>query len=377
MGLSEWSVGVLLNIFGGISINLGTNLIKLSYVRRLRSYTELSIDDKPITVRASVDKAARKSRTWALGMFSFIAGNALNFASFAYAAQSVLAALGAFEFVCNVFFGKVLLNEPITLRLVGGTSLIMTGTIISMIFSDHSETAYSLVDLEDYYYSPLYITYMAVLALLTMSCQTYLTLVNRPGCPPVSNAIQAVLYSFVSATVGTQSVVFAKSLSVIVFEMTQHGFGTMKSWFTYIIIFSWVASMSFWLYRMNNALKTFHDNNIIPVLLTFWILFSIISGGVYFQEFTEMSLLHALLFSLGVILSVTGVIVMTLTPSLESGKYHQERASTEGLLNIPLVDAEDNESEDNIYQNSHNPLAAAALGSLSSLTMRTSLGEPY
>eukprot|EP00955_Chlamydomonas_euryale_P039037 351281-Chlamydomonas_euryale.AAC.12 len=52
-----------------------------------------------------------KFRAWQIGMAVFIIGNVLNFASFAFAAQSLLAALGSVQFVANVVFASLVLKE--------------------------------------------------------------------------------------------------------------------------------------------------------------------------------------------------------------------------------------------------------------------------
>jgi hypothetical protein len=65
-----------------------------------------------------------KSKIWLLGFLLFTVGNVLNFVSFGFAAQSLLAALGAVQFVSNVFFARFLLKEPITWKVVAATIVI-------------------------------------------------------------------------------------------------------------------------------------------------------------------------------------------------------------------------------------------------------------
>ena len=49
----------------------------------------------------------KKPLIWYVGTFFFVAGSLLNFVSFSFAAQSLLAALGSAQFISNVIFGKV------------------------------------------------------------------------------------------------------------------------------------------------------------------------------------------------------------------------------------------------------------------------------
>ncbi|CAE6957006.1 unnamed protein product [Symbiodinium natans] len=83
--------GVLLNLIGSLTINGATNLMKLGVVRRAE------------------ERAWRI--VWYVGASLFAAGNLLNFRSLSLAPQTLLAALGAVQFVSNVFFARTLLGE--------------------------------------------------------------------------------------------------------------------------------------------------------------------------------------------------------------------------------------------------------------------------
>lgn len=55
--------------------------------------------------------APKKPPIWYVGTFFFVSGSLLNFVSFSFAAQSLLAALGSAQFISNVFFGRFILGE--------------------------------------------------------------------------------------------------------------------------------------------------------------------------------------------------------------------------------------------------------------------------
>lgn len=89
----------------------------------------------------------RKSRAYLIGMSLFIIGNAANFASMAFAAQSMLSGLGAIQFVSNVIFASFVLNEKVTLRIVMGTCQIVGGIIVIVLFSNHDSPDRTAEDL--------------------------------------------------------------------------------------------------------------------------------------------------------------------------------------------------------------------------------------
>ena len=76
---------------------------------------------------SSKPRPARSFREWQAGIALFAAGNVLNFVSFGFAAQSLLAALGSVQFVSNVVFARLVLKEAVTWRVLGATALIVTG----------------------------------------------------------------------------------------------------------------------------------------------------------------------------------------------------------------------------------------------------------
>ncbi|OAY66094.1 putative magnesium transporter NIPA8 [Ananas comosus] len=55
-------------------------------------------------------------QTWRVGILFFALGNCLNFISFAYAAQSLLAALGSIQFVSNIAFAYFVLSKTVSVK---------------------------------------------------------------------------------------------------------------------------------------------------------------------------------------------------------------------------------------------------------------------
>ena len=49
----------------------------------------------------------------------------------------------------------------------------------------------------------------------------------------------------------------------------------------------------------------------VPIYQTFWVLVSIVAGGVYFKEFEAFGLLSGSVFSLGVLVALAGIHILT------------------------------------------------------------------
>jgi len=110
--MGEWVTGAVINVFGSIGINFGTNLLKLGHNQRER----LALLEAPECGEKSDFKGIIHFQSWRVGMLIFALGNCLNFISFGYAAQSLLAALGSVQFISNVAFAYFVLEEKVTGR---------------------------------------------------------------------------------------------------------------------------------------------------------------------------------------------------------------------------------------------------------------------
>jgi drug/metabolite transporter (DMT)-like permease len=80
--------------------------------------------------------------------------------------QSLLAALGSVQFVTNVFFAYVLLNEVVTRRIVLATIFIMAGNVFLVAFGNHQSLIYTHEELLASYKGHAYLVYCLVLILV-------------------------------------------------------------------------------------------------------------------------------------------------------------------------------------------------------------------
>jgi len=131
--MGDWVIGALINIVGSVAINFGTNLLKLGHDQR----EKLSSINNSEGNEKFVPKSVMHFQTWRIGILFFAAGNCLNFMSFAYAAQSLLAALGSIQFVSNIAFAYFVLNKTISVKVMVATTFIVFGNIFLVSFGNH------------------------------------------------------------------------------------------------------------------------------------------------------------------------------------------------------------------------------------------------
>lgn len=323
-----WYVGAAINLVGSICINLGTNVMKLGFNKR--ELLDMPEDQKP---------SIRRFREWQIGMVIFIVGNVLNFASFSFAAQSLLAALGSIQFVSNVFFAYFMLKEKVTWLTIIATGCIVGGCIMLVIFGNHSSSTYTVDQLLDLYKEPAYIVYLTMAGVFVFG--SYIVYMHgKRQCALNRKSkwgqILPVAYSIFSALLGTQSVLFSKCLSVLLRE-TIAGNNQLTQWFTWVVLPLFLFTAIFWVTRLNKGLRQFPAMIIVPLMQIAWTLFSIVSGMLYFQEYKTFTVLSAVMFVVGVLTVFVGVYLLT-----KSGAQKMDSTAKTSELAEDKVEMHDN-----------------------------------
>mmetsp|Transcript_38578 Transcript_38578/g.50845 ORF Transcript_38578/g.50845 Transcript_38578/m.50845 type:complete len:480 (+) Transcript_38578:216-1655(+) len=332
-------IGVLLNISGSVTLNLGTNVMKLGHNIRqnasLASADDLNrgYDDSVHSISSiASEKLGPRPKVWYVGMALFVIGSLVTFSSFGFAPQSLLAALGSCQFISNCIFGSLILKEKLTRKTIIGTCVILAGNVIVIWNSPSKADTYSSSDLLSFYtYLEYQLFLLAELFLLICLQITYTAYEDRlnledPGKPPYwgTSVVMPICYAMFSAAIGTQSALQAKCFSELL-NSSVVGENQFSGAFVYFVILAWFATTVFWLYRMNRALALFDGLFIIPTLQVFWVFFAIIGGGMFFREFQTMSKSKIFGFICGVLVVFSGVFILAPTLKDKERKAKEER----------------------------------------------------
>ncbi|KAJ6973095.1 magnesium transporter NIPA8 [Populus alba x Populus x berolinensis] len=310
--MGEWVIGAFINLFGSIAINFGTNLLKLGHNERERHSTQ---DNVGTSGKVPV-KPIIYFQTWRVGILFFFLGNCLNFISFGYAAQSLLAALGSIQFVSNIAFAYFVLNKMVTVnvhaRAVGreiqqyDIPLLLSGIDTSCCLAPlHLQVRFGDWRGE------------IILAISGQDLRPYWQMLL-----PFS-------YAVVSGAVGSCSVLFAKSLSNLL-RLAMSSDYQLHSWFTYSILLLFLSTAGFWMTRLNEGLALFDAILIVPMFQIVWTFFSICTGFVYFQEYQVFDALRTTMFILGMTSVFVGISL--LAPDESKGGEVKDNASL-----VPVV----------------------------------------
>ncbi|CAD7699807.1 unnamed protein product [Ostreobium quekettii] len=327
--MANWHTGAAINLVGSVLINLGTNVMKLGHNRKAA-----------LKARTGKTVAIRKFSEWRLGVAIFAIGNLANFVSLGYAAQSLLAGLGAVQFLTNVAFASLVLNEKVTPTILVATGCIVLGCVLLVSFGSHESKQFSVQELMELYTRPVYVSYlifMAATVFLMYAIYRFGKSTLSPGATSPSphwNRTLPVSYALFSGLLGTQSVLFSKTLSTLL-RTTLGGNNQLTSWFTWLVALVFICTATFWVSRLNKALKMFPALVIVPTMQISWTMFSIISGLLYFEEYRMFTYTKGFMFGVALVIVFIGVFFLTKTAIPE------ERTTADGKA--ALIDGFDGE----------------------------------
>ncbi|KAL3630900.1 hypothetical protein CASFOL_023884 [Castilleja foliolosa] len=309
--MGEWVIGAFINLFGSVAINFGTNLLKLGLDEREKQYIAVNNG----TNGKALLKPIIYFQTWRIGIVFFVLGNCLNFISFGYAAQSLLAALGSVQFVSNIAFAYFVLNKTVTVNVIVATAFIVLGNIFLVAFGNHQSPVYTPEQLAEKYGSTTFLIYCLILVVVVISNHSLYRkgemLLTTPG-NDIERYWQMLLplsYAIVSGAVGSCSVLFAKSLSNLLRLSFSSGY-QLHNWFTYSIVLLFFSTAGFWMARLNEGLSLFDAILIVPMFQIVWTFFSICTGFVYFREYQVFDALRTTMFILGMISVFIGISLL-------------------------------------------------------------------
>mmetsp|Transcript_12650 Transcript_12650/g.19161 ORF Transcript_12650/g.19161 Transcript_12650/m.19161 type:complete len:572 (-) Transcript_12650:274-1989(-) len=412
---TNWVTGLVLNVVGSFSINIGTNLIQYSHLLHTKH-----IDAGIQSIRASI--------IFCVAWFIFVIGNALNFVSFSFATQTVLSALGSVQFISNVLCTYWLFHVKPSKKQLLGTICVVLGNICIVSAANKTTFKFNSKQLSELFVRLAYIMYLVAITCISAllhflyvyllrygtgeaaaaamaTSADHSTLESQPQEIPtkretltvsvefrrrcfhdihvflVRNASLLIptCYALISTMIGSQSVVLSKCCSSLVIESIDTRFQFDQP-VSYVFLLALFVVMMFWLYRMNTALRRFDGVFIIPVLQVLWMMFGMLSGGILFKEFDGYHWYNVVGLVLGacvIFFGVNKLSIRNVNDSVDAAtRLHSATGiDAENLASEEVVVAEPVSNDLSVQLTSHNSPAAelmvdpspASLSNLNSL----------
>lgn len=304
-----------------------------------------------------------KDSLWWVGMFLVVFGSLGDFAALSFTGQAIVAQIGATTLVANIFFAHCWLGESVSKWDCIGCALIVIGPGLSVGFGNHEETEYSIDDLRGFFLRPLFLVYASLLFVSGVSVYYFIKKVepirerldqsrkswdnranlSEDGVATLWTEVRTNLsqynkfarfhglsYLALSGMFGANSILFGKSVS----ELLKVSFGGNNQFthvLTYVFLGCMLGCIFSQLHFMAKALKLFDAMYCVPVFQCFFISLSTIAGGCYFYEFSDFDSLQWGMFTLGLLITLLGVYVMSMrvkhTASVDSVRPGEKQST--------------------------------------------------
>ena len=325
----QWLVAVGLSLGATLVNNVG--MLHMKY-----SMMENSLLDD-ITLQKPTWKQVR----WVIGFSAYIVGQLGAMVSLGFGPQSMMAALGAFSLVVNVFTSPCILGEKVTCYHVSSTFLIIAGVIIVVCFSKKKAQHYTITQLEHRFQQiPFLITASILFCVLLLmfvkyGLRQYCSCCNRRvqsneeerGKPSnkagnqdeddeddeddsnQDNGLPPLYCAFIASICSASTNLCAKcTMAILMAHTGDEWLTSLPAWF---IIFGLITTAVGTVVFLNLGLNS--DDGalfIIPVFFVMVLLCTTLVAAVFFGDFDAMPVLDLAMLAVGAVLTLVGVYAL-------------------------------------------------------------------
>ena len=284
---------MLLAVIGNIIINIGMNSMK--HAHNINSDPETG---KPIKHFARIP-------WWWIGMLGIVGGEVGNLIAYGYAPASIVTPIGSIGVVTNVILTTFVLKERLTLKILLGVGLVISGIAIVVIFAPLSMIFVGSSNLwTDVLFRPNFAIYLAWMAVMLLILYP---LSKKYGEKTV------VIYVAMCAVFGSFSIVCAKTFSTMIKNAFEHGVETeLLSPWPYGVLVMMVGTCFLAMSYVNTAMMTFGNSQVVPVYFALFTVAGVGAAAFVYHEFQCMETTgKAVAFFLGIVVSVVGVFMVS------------------------------------------------------------------
>jgi uncharacterized membrane protein len=283
------TLGILLAIFANFVQNTGVNLQKYSH----------TINEQNDNYNYVTDKV------WLSGILLNVLGALCELSSLAFAPQSIIAPIGSISILINMMYSRFLHNNKIDKKMYIFTGIILIGNVISIICAPKKEYVQTNEDIYNLFYNDNFICYIIFFPLLVILLNIYVKKYNTPRR-------QRLIYPMLSGIAGGMNVLFAKSLSKLIFfylKKTDEQIDNLKHFIAFLFLFAVITCSFLHIKWLNMGLSRFSTLYIYPLNKSIWIISSILGGIIVFQESKDFEdkPVKAIFFVLGILIMCIGI----------------------------------------------------------------------
>lgn len=221
-----------------------------------------------------------KEWLWWAGLISMGAGEAANFAAYAFAPATLVTPLGALSVLFSAVLSSYFLNERLNVHGKVGCLLCILGSTVMVIHAPQEEEIASLTAMAEKLKEPGFIVFAV--------CVVGSSLVLVFAIAPRFGQKNVLIYILICSVIGSLSVSCVKGLGIGIKELFA-GTAVLKDPLFWSLVFSLVVCVSVQINYLNKALDIFNTSIVTPIYYVFFTMSVMACSAILFKEWLSMT----------------------------------------------------------------------------------------
>ncbi|KAG7326143.1 hypothetical protein KOW79_009544 [Hemibagrus wyckioides] len=220
-----------------------------------------------------------KEWLWWAGLLSMGAGEAANFAAYAFAPATLVTPLGALSVLVSAVLSSYFLTERLNLHGKLGCLLSVLGSTTMVIHAPQEEEIDSLKDMAEKLMDPgfvVFATFVIIVALI------FICVVG-----PRHGQTNILVYITICSVIGSLSVSCVKGLGIAIKEVIS-GQPVFRNPLSWLLLVSLVVCVSTQINYLNKALDIFNTSLVTPIYYVFFTTSVLTCSAILFKEWEHM-----------------------------------------------------------------------------------------
>ncbi|XP_036380615.1 magnesium transporter NIPA2-like isoform X1 [Megalops cyprinoides] len=221
-----------------------------------------------------------KEWLWWAGLISMGAGEAANFAAYAFAPATLVTPLGALSVLVSAVLSSYFLNERLNVHGKIGCLLCILGSTVMVLHAPQEEEVASLSAMAEKLKDPGFIIFAV--------CVVVSSIVLIFVAAPRYGQKNVLVYILICSVIGSLSVSCVKGLGIGIKELFS-GKAVLKEPLFWVLLVLLVACVSMQINYLNKALDIFNTSIVTPIYYVFFTTSVMACSAILFKEWFRMT----------------------------------------------------------------------------------------
>lgn len=284
----------------GLSLAVSSSVfIGASFILKKKGLLRLA--SKGSTRAGQGGYAYLKEWLWWAGLISMGAGEAANFAAYAFAPATLVTPLGALSVLVSAVLSSYFLNERLNIHGKIGCLLCILGSTVMVIHAPQEEEVSSLSVMAEKLKDPGFIVFAV--------CVVGSSLVLIFAVAPRYGQKNVLVYILICSVIGSLSVACVKGLGIGIKELFA-GVAVLKGPLFWSLVICLVICVTIQISYLNKALDIYNTSLVTPIYYVFFTTSVMSCSAILFKEWLKMTVDGALGTISGFITIILGIFLL-------------------------------------------------------------------